>query len=56
LQALLDLLESDEYQNALSFLQESPHYQAVIDALLENGIDLNLIYNYLSRELEMTDY
>jgi len=55
LQAVLDLLDSAEYQNTLSFLMESPQYQNLIDSLMENGIDVKQIYEYLANEFEMVD-
>ncbi|XP_059488063.1 uncharacterized protein LOC132203915 [Neocloeon triangulifer] len=52
---LLQFLASDEYKNTLSFLVECPQYQALIDTLQDNGIDVLKIYNYLKREFELAD-
>ena len=56
LQALLDLVQSEEYQKMWIFLQESSEYLAVMDALGENGFDVKMIYDKLELEFRMTDF
>ncbi|XP_065346739.1 uncharacterized protein LOC135943996 [Cloeon dipterum] len=49
--AFLQFLASDEHQNTLGYLIECPQFQALWMALLENGIDLQEIFNYFSKEI-----